>query len=54
LNLRSISGTSARNRGDTKGLPGITVDSGLEFEQQQSYGALAHGISSAREYEIVL
>lgn len=27
LNLRSISGTSARNRGDAKGLAGIAVDS---------------------------
>jgi hypothetical protein len=27
LNLRSISGTSARNRGDAKGLAAIAVDS---------------------------
>jgi hypothetical protein len=28
LNLRSISGTSARNSGDAKGLAGIAVGSG--------------------------
>jgi hypothetical protein len=54
LNLRSISGTSARNRGDTRGLPAIDGDSGLEFERRQSYGALAHGMSIKREYEIML
>jgi hypothetical protein len=36
LNLRSISGTSARNYGDAKGLVAITVDSGLAFGRQQS------------------
>jgi hypothetical protein len=36
LNLRSISGTRARNGGDVKGLAAIAVDSGLAFEQQQS------------------
>jgi hypothetical protein len=36
LILRSISGTSARNRGDAKGLPAIAADSGLAFGRQQS------------------
>jgi hypothetical protein len=36
LNLRSISGTSARNRGDTKGLPAIAVDSGLLFRDHRA------------------
>jgi hypothetical protein len=36
LNLRSISGTSARNRRDAKGLAAIAVYSGLAFGRQQS------------------
>jgi hypothetical protein len=36
LNLRSISGMSARNRGDVKRLAAIAVDSGLAFGRQQS------------------
>jgi len=36
LNLCSISGTSARNRGDAKGLAAIAVDSGLHLGCQQS------------------
>jgi hypothetical protein len=34
LNLRSISGTSARNRGDAKGLPAIAVDSGAAYRRR--------------------
>jgi hypothetical protein len=36
LDLRSISGTRARNRDDAKGLATITADSRLAFEGQQS------------------
>jgi hypothetical protein len=41
LNLRSISGTSARNRGDAKGLAAIAVDSGLNLGDGRAMAALA-------------
>lgn len=39
LNLRSISGTSARNRGDAKGLAGIPGGFRLAFGLLLSYAA---------------